>query len=346
MTAHLARIQNGSILATSRSQAVALKLVEERDIVPVQPITRAQALILFENKLGPLDQGDDIRELATELEFVPFAIVQAAAYISKRAPRCSTKQYLEDFRKNDRRKTSLLNTEGGHLRRDWQAHSSILNTWQISFEHIERSRPSAADLLPLMSFFDRQGIPESLIRNPALNKIYFARQEEAGEDNNNKGEEDDDDVSLCSEEDGFEDDVHILRDYSFVSVDRDHTLEMHVLVQLAMRKRLEANRQLEAYKQSYIKSLSAKFPRPEYENWNYCRTLFPHAKSVMLHRPKGEESLKEWAKLMYNAASYANDKGSITEAVELSELAIKVREKLFGQEHRKTLSSMSIVAGA
>ncbi len=36
-------------------------------------------------------------------------------------------------------------------------------TWQISFEHIRRERPSAARLLSQMSLFDRLGIPDHLL---------------------------------------------------------------------------------------------------------------------------------------------------------------------------------------
>lgn len=81
----------------------------------------AHALSLFERKLGPLDQGDDTAELAAALDFMPLAIVQAVAYISQRSPRCSVQRYLEDYRKSDRKKTSLLDYEGGQLRRDWEA---------------------------------------------------------------------------------------------------------------------------------------------------------------------------------------------------------------------------------
>ena len=52
--------------------------------------------------------------------------------------------------------------------------------------------------------------------------------------------------------------MQTLRDYLFVSVDTDRTFEMHALVQLAMRKWLEANGQLEAWKQRYIKNLSVQ----------------------------------------------------------------------------------------
>ena len=344
MSAYLPQSQNGSILVTSRSQAVALKLVEEKDILAVQPMAPPHALTLFEKKLGPLGQGDDIADLAAALEFMPLAIVQAAAYISRRAPRCSVQQYLKDFQKGDRRRTSLLNYEGGQLRRDWQAQNSIIITWQISFEHIRQTWPSAADLLSLMSFFDRQGIPEVLIRNRAeIGNGHRSQEKPDKHDGREEEEDNEDNTSECTENDGFEDDVQTLRDYSFLSVGTDRTFEMHGLVQLATRKWLEANGKLEQWKQCYIKNLSAEFPNGEYENWSYCRALFPHAKSAITQRPEAEGSLREWASLLYNAARYAWRKGSITEAVDLSEMAMKVRKKTLGQEHEETLSSMNMV---
>ena len=77
--AYLPQSQNGSILVTSGSQAAALNLVEEKDIVAVQSMALSHALALFEKKLGSLGQGDDTAELAAALEFIPLAIVQAAA---------------------------------------------------------------------------------------------------------------------------------------------------------------------------------------------------------------------------------------------------------------------------
>ena len=144
---------------TTRSREVALKLVEQSDIIAVEPMDEAHALELFEKKMGKQDDSKDVVDLATALEFMPLAIVQAAAYISQRAPRCSVQQYLEEFRKSDRKKTSLLNHEGGQLRRDWEAKNSIIITWQISFDHIRQARPSAADLLSLMSFSTGKGYP-------------------------------------------------------------------------------------------------------------------------------------------------------------------------------------------
>lgn len=137
--------------------------MEQREIVEVEPMKERDALALLQKKLGPLDDSDEVPELAAALEYMPLAMVQAAAYILQRAPRCSVRKYLEEFRTGDREKTTLLDHDAGQLRRDHEAKNAIIITWQISFDHIQRVRPSAAGLLSLMSLFDRQGIPEELI---------------------------------------------------------------------------------------------------------------------------------------------------------------------------------------
>jgi hypothetical protein len=133
---YLPQCPNGSILITTRNKSAALKLVEPRDIIAVEPMDRADGLALFERRLGSRDDSEDIVELAMALEFMPLAIVQAAAYVSQRVPRYSVRQYLHDFRRSDRKRTSLLNYDGEQLCRDWEAKNSIIITWQISFDHI------------------------------------------------------------------------------------------------------------------------------------------------------------------------------------------------------------------
>ena len=145
-----------------------------------------------------------------------------------------------------------------------------------------------------MSFFDRQDIPEVLIRNRAV--IRDSHRSQKNQDEYKSGQEEEnseDSASKRSEDDGFEDDVQTLRDYSFLSISTDETFEMHALVQLATRKWLKSNGKLEQWKQQYIKNLSIEFPTEEYENWTYCYMLFPHAKSAAIQRPKAEKSLKE-----------------------------------------------------
>ena len=331
--AYLPPSQNGAILVTTRSRSVALKLVEDNDIITVKPMDKVHALALFEKKLGRKSEKKDANKLVAALEFMPLAIVQAASYISRTAPRCSVRQYIEEFQKSEKRKISLLNYEAGHLRRDREAKNSVIVTWQISFDYIRQTRPSAANLLALMSFFDRQGIPEVLIRDK--------------EDKGNNDNGDNNSLLESTVDNNFEDDVSTLRDYSFISVTADPTIfEMHGLVQLATRKWLEAHGKLERWKEQYIRNLYAEFPRGEFEDWPKCRVLFPHAKSALAQPPEGEGTLREWASILCNAARYACARGFYADAERMSIKSMQVRKKLLGEEHEFTIDSMAMLASA
>lgn len=88
-----------------------------------------------------------------------------------------------------------------------------------------------------MSFFDRRGIPEALLRS---------RDEQKESDDYNSinndtdyGDNDwvDDNTSQSNVSDGFKDDVLTLQNYSFISINTNRTtFEMHGLIQLARRK--------------------------------------------------------------------------------------------------------------
>ncbi|KAF3389938.1 Nephrocystin-3 [Talaromyces pinophilus] len=334
---YLPQSRNGSILITSRSREAALKLVDQCDIIVVEPMDEARARALFNKKLGNQDKQHhnsyDVAELAAELDFIPLAIIQAAAYISDPDRGCSVRQYLKKFQKNDRKKIRLLGHEEGQFRRDWEAKNSVLITWQISFESIRESRRSAADLLSLMSFFDRQGIPKAL--------LYDHSGRDAVEIHS---EADSDSESQSSVTDKFNNDILILRRYSLISINVDRTtFSMHNLVQLATRQWLEANGELEKWKWQYIRNLNAELPTGEYENWEQCQILFPHAKSAARQKPEGRDALIEWASVLYKAASYDWRKGNGAEGAKLSVRAMKTWKKYLGPDHEKTLGSMEIV---
>jgi len=318
-----------------------LTLVEQRDIIEVRAMEQPDALALFKKKLGNQSESQDIAKLAQALEFMPLAIVQAASYISDPDRQCSVQQYLEKFRKSDLKKTSLLNHEGGQLRRDPEAKNSVIITWQISFEHLREARASAADLLSLMSFFDRQGIPKALLQN----RIEQGNSQQNRRGSRSDGTDDDEDSeSHSSESDEFKEDIIQLRKYSFIYISADGaTFEMHGLVQLATRKWLKANGQLEEWKQQFIKNLNAELPTGDYENWAKCQALFPHAKSAAAQRPEERESLTEWASVLYKAARYAWRKGEGAKGEKMLVKVMNARKKLLGQEDEETLRSMAMV---
>ncbi|KAK4194959.1 hypothetical protein QBC40DRAFT_311056 [Triangularia verruculosa] len=96
----------------------------------------------------------------------------------------------------------------------------------ISFNYIRSKRPSAADLLSLMSFFDRQGIPMWVLKPsrtvkdtiPTLRSYHWCRYPWRCRRRSTptRPQLDDIDDKMDSR---FEDDVAILRDYCFIVID-------------------------------------------------------------------------------------------------------------------------------
>ncbi|KAK6851553.1 P-loop containing nucleoside triphosphate hydrolase protein [Apiospora arundinis] len=329
--------QHGAILITSRNRDAATKLVEPDGIITVGPMDQADALSLVGKKLRLSAEGtqNDIRaaeSLVETLEYMPLAIVQATAYIAHKASNCSMRKYVKMFTESNRKKTTLLNYEGGQVRRDREAKSSILTTWQITFEHIHQRRRDAADLLSLMSFFDRQSIPRSLIEPMKGNSAVEVTDIESESDS--------------SVDDEQEDDISTLLDYSIISINEDKSFTMHRLVQIATRRWIETKGQQERWKSSFIRRLNAQLPNGDYENWATWQTLLPHVLLAATQRPEDEESLYRLFLIRYKASWYLMEIGRGYESQKMAEDVMEYAINTFGRAHLNTLRAISMVASA
>lgn len=284
-----------------------------------------RALTLLRNQLkgsfgGINSEQDDAIALIEALDYMPLAISQAAAYISQRAPRTSVSAYLQHLLKDDRDK--LLHMDLGDTRRDGTPSNSIIQTWQISFEHIRRERPSATRLLSLMSLFNRQEIPQSLISDR-----YHQSHDDVGTD--------------------FEDDLNMLLSFSLVATDMDgRHFQMHRLVQYSTMKWLKLNGDLERFKENYITLIDDNYPESTYENWNACQTLFPHAQAVVACRPTSHNKLEIWASVLSKTMVHAYEMGYYETAEEMGRRALEARQTILQPEDPRTLSSISALAVA
>jgi len=74
-------------------------MVHRDNMLEILPMDAERALETMQ-KIGIKDQNDDVMRLATALDFMPLAMVQAAAYIHKRWPRCSVQQYTEKLHRS------------------------------------------------------------------------------------------------------------------------------------------------------------------------------------------------------------------------------------------------------
>jgi tetratricopeptide (TPR) repeat protein len=332
---------HGSVIVTTRSREMAAELVDDVDIITVQPMAEELALVLLERKLGPQTDGTTAKQLVAALEYMPLAVSQAAAYIKQRGPRSSIERYLEAFEKSEKSRTSLLTVNLREHRRDTEATNSIISTWQISFEHIRQHRKSAADLLSLMSFFDNQGIPESLlqVRHQPSSSTGQEPKQTRSDDSDSA-----DDSSESTEED-MEEDIIMLRNYSFISDSPDGMMfKMHRLVQLATRDWLKLHRQDIYWLEQSLSNLDAAFPDSNFENWTECRALLPHAKLAFDVRAKTRDTCLIWASVSCKAASYLLSQGFATDAGRLASGSAGIRKDLLGKEHPDTLTSMTNLA--
>ncbi|KAF2794183.1 hypothetical protein K505DRAFT_242718, partial [Melanomma pulvis-pyrius CBS 109.77] len=332
LAAFLPQSRNGSILVTSRSKDAATRLVGDyKNIKDVHAMDKGQAMQLLRNKLCDTSDEGGMAALTHALDCIPLAISQAAAYINRGA-RMTVSCYLQEFWKNDKKKRSLLNRDAGDLRRDESATNSVVTTWKMSFEQIRKERPSAADLLSLMSFFNPQGIPEAVLR------VYTSSAKPRA--NNSICANDDDDDNGC-----FNDDLDILIAYSLVRViaDRD-ACEMHQLVQFCTREWLSSFNQGEQWRRKFLMLMAKEFPSGSFENWAKCQALFPHVAPMFENEPAQEELLGDWAQVLSNAGWYLWTKGQYREAESIVRKAVKKKESIAGQNHFGTLNSVSILA--
>lgn len=94
-----------------------------------------------------------------------------------------------------------------------------------------------------MSFFDRQSILDVLIRYRVESRIANDRSSQKKfniDDEKESGKENDEDrediTSLINENDEFENDIQILKNYFFIFSKTNRVFEMHALMQLIMQK--------------------------------------------------------------------------------------------------------------
>lgn len=243
----------GTILVTSRNKKVAYNFTNnEHRLIQIGPMNNNEAIELFRSKL-PKDPASDkiVSELAEELGFFPLPIEQAAAYISVGSANITISKYLEYIRKNEAYQLSFLLKDFNDITRDYDLQNSIILTWQISFDQIRKHNPAAADLLALMSCFDRESIPKLLLRG-----------------------EDDDELA-------FEEAITPLLNFSLVTEIGDSNFTMHRLVQLTTQQWLEARDVRDTWVNRALHILSEKFPGDGVKSRVICETLHPHAEVLI-----------------------------------------------------------------
>ncbi|CAH0017229.1 unnamed protein product [Clonostachys rhizophaga] len=275
LASYFAKTANGKILVTSRSMDAAERLTgSSKTILQIPAMDEEQALQLLRRKLENKVDEDAAVDLIHSLDRIPLAVNQAAAYINRRSPRVTIRSYLGEFRKSEKRRNSLLRSDKGDLRRHSDVSNSVVVTWQVTFEQIRRDRPSAANLLSLMSYFQVQNIPESIVQgyNDDISADHQNDHSNSAGETGSHG---------SSGKDGFEDDMDVLRGYSLVTLTTMGLCDMHSLVQFCTRMWILEFGDPKRWNQLFIRLAAAYFPLGAFDTMEGCQTLLPHVRPIL-----------------------------------------------------------------
>ena len=316
LSEYLPPSSKGSMLITTRDERVGKRLASMHTLIVVNPMSPQEAHdLLGKWQTKPLDRSDPdhSKQLLEALGYNPLAITQAAAFISDN--RITLRKYLEIFHTSDSDVQDLLNSNIKDSRRDSQSHDSVIKTWKISFDLINKQKPRAAEILSLMAVLDRQGIPESLLRDDADTKV------------------------------GFTTALGTLKAFSLISVGADGaTYELHRLVQLATRKWLEMQDKITLWQEKALSAVANLFPIGDFENWTTCESLLPHASTVIQYGDTNGVCSSEFAALLSYLASFDFGQGRYEMACVRASAATDMQKRVLGLEHPQTLSSMDLLA--
>jgi hypothetical protein len=330
----LPRCAHGSLLFTTRTRDVAVDLANPLDPIMIAELDQAEGLQLVKERLQGHHGQDDavVHQLLAELEYIPLAITQALAFISKR--RKTVAQYLDQYRRNDAARTRLLAFEFADHGRQEGSLESIAKTWSLSFGWIRSNNPQAADLLYRISFLQHQSIPRNLL---------FDAEGENGDEY----------------EDDFEDAVAVLLAYSFLDADDgQQVFDTHRLVQLTTRWWLqnEGPNEQSKWALAALRSVCRHFPKPTTgprdEYWSLCESLLPHAELLLKHNfDNVHSSLQrdvdlERASLLANTARHLFWMGAYVEGESRMEESIRLREKHLGERATDTMASKALLVWA
>jgi hypothetical protein len=316
---------HGSILVTTRNKQAGLRLTRGKPPIEVGNMTSHETNELIRTMLENSDIPDEeISGLATRLENLPLALAQAASFIHENG--ITIDDYIVLLDTSDIALVECLSEPFETIGRDSETPHAVTATWIISFEQIEKQDRFTGEVLSLISLLDRQAIPREFVAN------YWQREKVAEADES-------------SQELRITKALGTLKAFCFISEAKDHSLDMHRLVQLVARKWLVIKREMAKFAQHALKTVSDAYPYGQFETRELCLKYLPHAHAVLENESTGLiEGREERACLLHCVAGYFDYEGRWKEAEQYQIGAVKLRTEFLGEEHPDTLTSMNNLA--
>lgn len=299
---------DGHVLVTTRLQSLrSTAAVVELDVMTLTHATDFLR-IRTQRKEIMADEEAAAKELANELDCLPLALEQAAAFILEL--NTSFADYLASLKNRGLR----LLEQGGVESADYP--NSVVTTWEMNFEQVERESRASADLLQVCAFLNADDIPRELFVLGA-SRMGSAVAEMLG----NAAE----DPIVLDEV------LSSLERFSLVRKNRRiRTYDIHRLVQSVVIGRMIKDDR-ECWLSRTVEALEQSLPDAGFEHWEAFERFAPHVTACASHiRNIGQDS-ETAASILHRTGVYLYERGRLPEVESLYAHARKVREKLFGQ---------------
>ncbi|KAK4667508.1 NB-ARC domain and tetratricopeptide repeat-containing NOD-like receptor [Podospora pseudopauciseta] len=341
----------GTVLWTSRDKRISGSLVGGRRAINVASMTEGEAKILLETVMCreiAEEESHNAMALLAELDLLPLAVSQAAAYMGRTATPIG--EYLSKLKRRIKRWQLLSETEFDRHRRA-DVSNSVMQTWGISIEHIRQENQMAYNILHSLAFLDNQNIPLELVAKAAeiiarptrYEKTASAKSVCIKDQNEHQDEHQDDDNKVLAA-------IVLLQHFSFLhprtSGERYGAYEMHKLVQEATQYSLsQEDRRTDQWHFSEValRAATSLFPERRRELWGECERYLRHAQLAAGWAGLCRGGV-EAAALLTRVSDYLYDRGRWGEREPVDLRAYEYRRELLGDKHPDTIRSMAELA--
>jgi tetratricopeptide (TPR) repeat protein len=317
---YLPECAHGALLFTTRNKQLGVKLSRSQCVIEVGRMSEDESEHLLRSKTVNATPAD-LLSLSARLEYLPLALVQAAAYIQEMS--ITVAKYLVLLGDTDQNMIHLLSKEFETVGRDSKAPRAVAKTWILSFQQIEQQQVLASELLSFMSLLDRQDIPARFL------SYYIQRKEH---------EEPASEMKLVEA-------LGVLKAFSFVTENNNGSFDMHRLVHLVTRKWLTGCSRLDRFGKEVLLMMSHLYPFGTYKTRTTCGLYLSHANAVLqASKFTSKDEAEAKASLLNSMGGYFIFEGKWGDAEAANIEATRIRRELFGHSHPDTLMSMNNLA--
>ncbi|SPB47324.1 unnamed protein product [Aspergillus niger] len=305
--------RRGVMLLTTRSREVAVSFAE-KDIIEIQKMMPAEANAFVQKVMGKdlLCDQETTTQLLEELNLLPLAITQAAAYMNR--TNISTSRYLELMHGTEHDRIGLMSRHFHDRTRYPGLQDAVATTWLISFNRIRESDAAAAELLAFISFIEPKAIPRSLF--PPLDS-----------------------------EEQMEFAIGTLCGYAFMTKREDGKIfDMHSLVQLATRLWVQKEGDTQRILKSTTRHMAMAFPPSGWTNRELWRAYLPHALKLLWRNEALH--IEERYDLCFKVGMCLLEDGRTKDAIRCFKEDLSWKERCLDNEHPWRLRTQHELARA